>query len=72
MHLLGYRKRVVVSVRYWVDLPQGTEAATGGLINQSTSESVQVMADLLMILLLLVAFAIAGLYIWACDRVAVP
>jgi hypothetical protein len=30
------------------------------------------MADLLIILLLLVAFALAGLYIWACDRVTVP
>jgi hypothetical protein len=30
------------------------------------------MADLLIIFLLLVAFALAGLYIWACDRVAVP
>lgn len=30
------------------------------------------MADLLMILLLLVAFALAGLYIRACDHVTVP
>jgi hypothetical protein len=29
------------------------------------------MADLLIILLLLVAFALAGLYIWACDHVTV-
>jgi hypothetical protein len=28
------------------------------------------MADVLMIVLLLAAFALAGLYVWACDRLS--
>ena len=28
------------------------------------------MADVLMILLLLTAFALVGLYVWACDHLA--
>jgi uncharacterized membrane protein (DUF485 family) len=29
------------------------------------------MADVLMIALLLVAFVLAGLYVWACDHITV-
>jgi hypothetical protein len=30
------------------------------------------MGDILVIVLLVAAFALAGLYVWACDRITIP